>query len=94
MKRTVLFLLCAVLAFSALAFSSCGIADRVENAVTYPAAYSLTYEITSAEGVISTVTKTVDANGNVYLKTAETEKLYLNDNGSYTLYERMKTGAS
>ena len=90
MKKIVSVALCAVLLIGTLA--SCGIINKVENAVTYPETYSITYEITTPEGLIHTMTKTVDQNGNVYFKTTGEEQLFLNDNGSYTLYEKNTDG--
>ena len=76
-----------------LALSSCGIINKVENAVViYPEAYRITYEITTPEGLIHAMTKTVDGNGNVYFKSTGREQLFLNDNGSYTLYEKNADG--
>ena len=80
------------LALTTMALASCGIINKVENAVTYPETYSITYEITTPEGLIHTMTKTVDQNGNVYFKTTGKEQLFLNDNGSYTLYEKNTDG--
>ena len=80
------------LALTTMALASCGIINKVENAVTYPETYSITYEITTPEGLIHTMTKTVDQNGNVYFKTTGEEQLFLNDNGSYTLYEKNTDG--
>lgn len=76
------------LAIAIIALASCGIIDKVENAVTYPETYSITYEITTVEGLIHIITKTVDENGNVYFKSIDDEKLFLNNDGSYTLYKK------
>ena len=84
---------CIISAFSLLLLSSCGIIEKVENTVTFPDSYSITYEITTAEGLIHTVTKTVDASGNVYLGSKEGEQLFLNENGTYTLYKRNDGGS-
>ena len=45
MKKIVSVALCAVLLIGTLA--SCGLIDKVENVVTYPETYSITYEITT-----------------------------------------------
>ncbi|MBQ7344361.1 MAG: hypothetical protein IJW53_06350 [Clostridia bacterium] len=86
MKKIVSLIITLAIAVTALA--SCGIIDRVESAVVYPDTYSITYEITTVEGLIHTVTKTVDSNGNIYFKSIEDEKLFIKDNDSYTLYEK------
>ena len=94
MKRIISIALIIILALTlaAVSFSSCGIINKVENAVSYPDAYSITYEITTAKGLIHTLTKTVDANGNIYFKGMDGEKLYINSNGTYTFYEKNDLG--
>ena len=81
-----------ILVLTAMAFASCGIINKVENAVIYPDAYSITYEITTAEGLVHTITKTVDTNGNIHFKSIDEEKLYINSNGTYTLYQKNADG--
>ena len=84
----------AILLVSLLfALSSCGIVDKVENAVVYPETYSITYEITTPEGLIHTINKTVDENGNVYFKSIEDESLFIKDNGAYVLYTKSSDGS-
>lgn len=92
MKKIVSITLLISIVLATLAFSSCGIVNKVDNAVVYPEAYSITYEITTPEGLIHTMTKTVDPNGNVYFKTTGEEQLFINGNGSYTLYEKNTDG--
>ena len=95
MKKIILIVLSIILtlALVAVSFSSCGIISKVENAVIYPDTYSITYEITTAEGLIHTLTKTVDANGNIYFKSLDGENLFINDNGAYVLYKKNSTGS-
>lgn len=90
MKKIVSLII--TLALTAMALASCGIIEKVENAVTYPDTYSITYEITTTEGLIHTITKTVDATGNIYFKGINDEKLFINNNGSYTLYKKGADG--
>ena len=90
MKKIVSLII--TLALAAMALASCGIIDKVEKAVTYPNTYSITYEITTAEGLIHAITKTVDATGNVYFKSIDDEKLFIINNGSYTLYKKNTSG--
>jgi hypothetical protein len=75
MKRIILIALSIILtlAIVTVSFSSCGIISKVKNAVVYPDTYSITYEITTAEGLIHTVTKTVDEKGNIYFKSIDSE---------------------
>ena len=68
MKKLVALFTCAIALIATLAFSSCSIMKNLENAVIYPESYSITYEVTTAEGIVKSLTKTVDANGNVYTK--------------------------
>ena len=75
-----------------MGLASCGIIDKVENAVVYPDTYSITYEITTVEGLIHTVIKTVDASGNIYYKSIDEEKLFINNDGAYTFYKKNSDG--
>lgn len=75
------------------ALASCGLIERVETAVKYPDAYSISYERKTADGRILTVTKTVDEDGNLYYKDEQRELLFLADGAAYTLYERNADGA-
>lgn len=93
MKKIALIVLAAILALTVAGFASCGIIEKVENAVTYPDTYSITYEITTADGLIHTLTKSVDENGNLYFKSIDSEKLFINNAGTYTLYEKNESGA-
>lgn len=92
MKKIALIVLVAILALTVVGFASCGIIEKVENAVIYPDTYSITYEITTADGLIYTLTKSVDENGNLYFKSIDTEKLFINNAGTYTLYEKNESG--
>ena len=92
MKKIILVVLTVAIALALLSFTSCGIINKVENAVVYPDTYSITYEIATSEGLVHTITKTVDANGNIYFKSIDEEKLYINNNGTYTLYEKNDLG--
>ena len=90
----ILRILSSIILITALfALTSCGIIDKVENAVVYPETYSITYEITTPEGLIHTMTKTVDKNGNIYFKSIDGENLFINDNGAYVLYKKNSTGS-
>lgn len=93
MKKIVSITLFLAIVLATLTLSSCNIINKVENAVIYPETYSITYEITTAEGLVHTITKTVDENGNVYFKNMDAELLFLNNNGTYTLYQKDTTGA-
>ena len=90
MKKIMSVALCAIMLVLSLA--SCGIVSKVENAVVYPDTYSITYEITTTEGLIHTITKTVDEKGNIYFKSIDDEKLFINNGGSYSLYKKDTNG--
>ena len=65
------------------------VAEEKENLVTEPEEYSITYEVQEPEdGTITLVTKTCDAEGNIYYSNGERELLFLNEQGRYKLYER------
>jgi len=92
MKKLLSIVICIISLFGIFTLSSCEKLEELENAVNYPDAYSITYEITNADGTIHTITKTVDENGSVYIKTADTEKLFIKNDDSYTLYEKNTDG--
>ncbi len=90
----ILRILSSILLITALfALTSCGIIDKVETAVVYPETYSITYEITTPEGLIHTINKTVDENGNVYFKSIDGESLFMKDTGAYVLYTKNSDGS-
>ena len=90
MKKILTIILMLTITLTAL--TSCGIINKVENAVTYTESYSITYEITTTEGLIYTITKTVDSDGNIYYKDINNEKLFIKDNDSYTFYQKNTDG--
>ena len=92
MKRVISILVCLVLVASTGILASCDIISNLQNAVKYPDSYSLTYELTSAEGTISTITKTVDAYGNVYYRNADEETVYIREGAGYIKYEKNGEG--
>lgn len=92
MKKLVTLITCAIALIATLTFSSCSIMKNLENAVIYPKTYSITYEVTTAEGIVKTLTKTVDEKGNVYTNNGESEQLFINSNGTYTLYQKDENG--
>ncbi len=92
MKKAFSVIVCIALAMSALLLTSCDIISDLTDAVKYPDSYTLTYEVTSAEGIITTISKTVDKNGNVYYKNAETEVVYIKDGSGFIKYEKSGDG--
>lgn len=82
------FLLTVLGGLTACGMFNGNIADTVENSVTYPEQYSITYEAEDENGAVRTVTKTVDADGNIYFASGETEKLFVKDGDMYRLYQR------
>ncbi len=85
-------ILCLLAACSVLVTSGCGILSDMNNTVEYPDAYSITYEVTNMDGVVTTLSKTVDKDGNVYVKAADLECLYIKEGNSYQLYEKEENG--
>lgn len=68
-------------------------AESVRNDITMPEQYSITYEIESADGIIYTVQKTKDADGNIYFRSSEEELLFLGDGNNYILYQPDESGS-
>lgn len=89
MKKIIVCLLtiCAL-----LSFASCSMLSDLNTAVKYPDAFSITYEVTSSDGTISTIKKTVDENGNVFYKDSTHEVIYLLEASSYVKYEKNADG--
>lgn len=92
MKRVFPLIVCFVMIASAFVLSSCDIVSDLSNAVRYPETYSLSYEITTEEGTIFTVTKTVDSDGNVYYRNADEETIYILEGSGYIRYENNNDG--
>lgn len=68
------------------------IANTVDTAVTFPDQYSITYEVETVEGVVRTVKKAVDADGNIYFKSSDKELLFIKNDELYTLYTKDSDG--
>lgn len=96
MKHLKTIILFALVGATLLLFAGCGIdwpsADEIDNSVTLPEQYSITYEVETPEGVIRTIKKTVDADGNVYFKSGDIEKLFVKDGNLYALYTKDADG--
>ena len=67
--------------------SASGGPESALNVVTIPEQYSITYEVESAEGVVYTVQKIKDADGNIYFRSSEEELLFLANGNNYILYQ-------
>lgn len=61
-------------------------ADRVLYTATYPAEYYLSYEVTTADGIVKSVSKAVDQVGNVYYDSGQEEYLFVKDGKNYSLF--------
>ncbi len=72
--------------------SASGASESILNVVKMPEQYSITYEIESSEGVIYTIQKTKDADGNIYFRSSEEELLFLTDGNNYILYQSDGSG--
>lgn len=90
-------LLTGMMAFSSAGcsgnFTETGIAATINNSVTMPDQYRIVYEVESANGVIFTVEKAKDSDGNVYYKSEDEELLFLVDGTNYIQYEKNEAGA-
>ena len=75
-------------------FSSCAVStpEEIIGTVSLPDTYSIVYEVEEKNGVITTVGKTVDKNGNVYFQSGETELIFIKDGSNYIEYTRSSDG--
>ena len=67
--------------------------SEIDSSVTYPEEYLISYQVETETGVITTLTKGIDASGNIYYKDADDETLYALHDGKYTKYSRASDGA-
>ncbi|MGM9602944.1 MAG: hypothetical protein ACI3W5_15340 [Faecousia sp.] len=73
-------------------FSGNDIAKTINESVTMPEQYSITYEVESASGEIHTVQKMVDSEGNTYFKDGAEELLFIKEENNYALYQKDADG--
>ena len=69
------------------------IGQTINDSITLPETYSITYEVESAIGEIHTVAKLRDADGNIYFRSGNEEMLFVADGSNYVLYERTSDGS-
>lgn len=71
--------------------SGTGHSQDAEGTVLYvaklPKQYFITYEVSDKDGVVTTFSKAVDVNGNIYYK-ADEEYLFMRDGEIFSLYQR------
>ena len=72
--------------------STSEVPENIPKTAMMPEQYSITYEIESSEGVIYTIQKTKDADGNIYFRSSEEELLFLTDGNNYILYQSDGSG--
>lgn len=72
--------------------STSEVPENIPKTAMMPEQYSITYEIESAEGVIHTIQKAKDADGNIYFHSSEEEMLFLADGNNYILYQPDENG--
>lgn len=77
-----------------LGLSGCDsdIASTINESVTLPEQYSITYEVETATGEVRTVRKIQDADDNVYFLSGNKEMLFIKDGDLYALYEKDSSG--
>lgn len=73
-------------------FTQKGIAGTINNSVSLPNQYRITYEVESTDGAIRTVSKSKDSDGNIYFKSGDTELLFIAEGKNYVLYKNEKNG--
>lgn len=73
-----------------MCFSSCGLlnfANQVINSVSYQDEYLIEYQISNDNGTVTSISKGVDAQGNVYYRDENGEYLYIKNNIAYEEYK-------
>ena len=65
---------------------------EINNAVSFPEEYFITYEVEHGDGTVSTVAKGVDAEGIIYYRSGNLEVLYVPAEALYDRYERDESG--
>ncbi|MBQ8345506.1 MAG: hypothetical protein IJY42_04475 [Clostridia bacterium] len=87
--------LCLSICLLATLLTGCTLptADGINSTVTLPSVYRITYEVKASDGVIHTVSRAQDANGNLYFRSGVTELLFLKDGNDFVLYEKDENGA-
>lgn len=69
-------------------FGNNDIAQKVDGSVSFPAQYSIAYEVKTSDGEIRTVKKSVDSEGNIYFCSDSEETLFIKDGKHYALYQK------
>lgn len=90
-RKVLSFLLMGV---ALLGLTGCdgNIAKKVNESVTIPDQYSITYEVETPVGKIKTVQKVQDSDGNVFFRSGAEELLFIKDGNLYALYEKDASG--
>ena len=86
MFSAALLVLAALYTLSGCSVSAQSLTETITQAVQLPDSYRIQYEITAPDGVVTTAVLSRDAEGSVYTKLGEAEKLFLCQDGAYTLY--------
>lgn len=60
--------------------------QMVYHTVTLPSQYFITYEVSDEDGIVRTISKAVDTDGNIYYE-ADQEYLFLLEGKNYVLYQ-------
>lgn len=68
MKRIIKSIVLGLIGAAALSFFGCSAENTVNRHISLPEQYSITYEVESGVGTISTVRKIVDSEGNTYFQ--------------------------
>ena len=68
-------------------------AVEINQSVSFPDQYSITYQVLNSDGTITTVSKAKDTSGSIYYRSGETEKLYVCvSSNHFNLYEKDDSG--
>lgn len=69
------------------------VAEKTEHAANFPSEYSITYEVQEPEtNTIAQITKTCDADGNIYYSDEDQTILFLKDGDHFSMYEKNEEG--
>lgn len=90
--KTAAALLCVCILSVFAVSCSADKAEDIIGSVRYPESYRIVYEVEDKDGVIRTVGKSVDADGNVYFCSGENETVFIREGKSYVEYVKDESG--
>lgn len=89
-------IIAAALAIATLGveLSGCDVpsADEINNAVAFPKAYCIEYQVRDKDGVIRIVSKTKDECGNIHFRSGDSETMFIKDGTCFVEYVKNGDG--